>query len=205
MRNERLCDDDVTNLGCRVSVWNRDPWAHRVRIDYNRSLSAATDNVITLRLRNHFVIACQRKEGIVRYRRWLWWLKLLRRREGWDHDNTWCQVSKNSVTGYHQRRQQTRRTCLTTRCHVRKLSSWACQSRGFWRDQFTSTRQWDCFFLRRVVFPWVVLMKMTSYNGSQIFAGLTENEIREIKTRMGILRRQLEERFERQNKVKDPL
>ena len=51
----------------------------------------------------------------------------------------------------------------------------------------------------------VVFMKMTSENGFQIVAGLTENEIREIKTCMGILRRQLEERFEGQSKVKDSL
>ena len=81
MRNERFCDDDVTNLGCHVSVWNRDSLAHRVRIDHDRCPSAAIDNVIALRLRNHFVIARQWKEGIVRYRRWLWRLKLLRRRE----------------------------------------------------------------------------------------------------------------------------
>ena len=196
MRNERLCDDDVTNFGCRVSVWNRDPLVHRVRIDYNRSLSAVTDNVITLRLRNHFVIARQWKEGIVRYRRWLWRLKLLRRREGWDHDNIWCQVSKNSVIGHHLRRQQTKRTCLTTRYHVRKLSSWACQSRGFWRDQFSSTRQWDCFFFHHLVFS-----KSRVYDNdiSQWKSDVrwTENEIRVVKTRVRILKRQLEERFDK--------
>ena len=48
-------------------------------------------------------------------------------------------------------------------------------------------------------------MTMTSNDGFQMVLGLSENKIREIKTRMGILKRQLEERFERQSKMKDPL